>query len=70
MLCTASPPLHSYGCAGAVWDIWQEKDIPVLRKYLTEHMGEFVHRGKRLQPDMVRVRSRLLVLEYMSPCCV
>eukprot|EP00798_Chlamydomonas_sp_ICE-L_P014715 gene14715-20755_t len=50
---TPAVPGGSYGCAGAVWDIWRMSEADVLREYLQQHASEFVHRGERVDRDHV-----------------
>lgn len=47
------PDKPTYGYAAAVWDICRRKDRPVLREFLSEHVGDFQHEGQVLTSDKV-----------------
>ena len=53
LLLHPSPPRCSYGCAGAMWDMWRWQDTPVLRQWLLAHCAAFTHRGRPV--DAARV---------------
>ena len=47
-----------HGGAGALWDIWPVQSKPVLRRYLTHRIGEFLGEdGQALTSSTVRVSA-------------
>ncbi len=62
------PFIHSYGGAGAVWDIWRREDVPKLKAYLLKHRGEFVHEGQPLSER--NVQDVIFDQVCLWVCCV
>ncbi len=63
--------IHRYGGAGAVWDIFQRQDVPLLQQYLMAHCTEFTHAGKPVKHRSIKhaVHSQVSQYPCSKHCC-